>query len=131
MGGRAEIDMNSIEYGDKENKNTPVKHLKSPDYFDVEKFPISTFAITKVESVNVRSNTIKVTGNLTIKGITNPITIPAEIVVKDGIVKASGKVIIDRTQWGIRYRSGKFYDNLADNAVSDDIEIHMKIVATK
>ena len=131
VGGTAEIDMNTIEYGDKEKKNTPVKHLKSPDYFDVEKFPISTFAITKVESVNVRSKTIKVTGNLTIKGITNSITIPAEIEVKDGIVKASGKVIIDRTQWGIRYASGKFYDNLADNAVSDDIEIHMKIVAKK
>lgn len=131
VGGIAEIDMSTIEYKDKESKNTPVKHLKSPDYFDVEKFPISTFAITKVESVNVRSKTIKVTGNLTIKGITNPITIPAEIEVKDGIVKASGKVIIDRTQWGIRYRSGKFYDNLADNAVSDDIEIHMKIVAKK
>lgn len=131
VGGTVEIDMNTIEYGDKENKNTPIKHLKSPDYFDVEKFPISTFDITKVESVNVRSKTIKVTGNLTIKGITNPITIPAEIELKDGIVKASGKVIIDRTQWGIRYRSGKFYDNLADNAVSDDIEIHMKIVAKK
>jgi len=131
VGGTAQIDMNTIEYGDKENKNTPVKHLKSPDFFDVEKFPISTFAITKVESVNVRSKTIKVTGNLTIKGITNPITFPAEIEVKDGIVKAKGKVVIDRTQWGIRYRSGKFYDNLADNAVSDDIEIRMKIVAKK
>ena len=131
VGGTVVIDMNTIEYGDKEKKNTPVKHLKSPDYFDVEKFPISTFAITKVESVNVRSKTIKVTGNLTIKGITNPITIPAEIEVKDGMVRASGKVIIDRTQWGIRYRSGKFYDNLADNAVSDDIEIRMKIVAKK
>ena len=131
VSGAAEINMNTIEYKDKESKNTPIKHLKSPDFFDVEKFPISSFAITKVESVNVRSKTIKVTGNLTIKGITNPITIPAEIEVKDGIVRASGKVIIDRTQWGIRYRSGKFYDNLADNAVSDDIEIYMKIVAKK
>jgi len=129
VGGTVEIDMNTIEYKDKTDTNTPVKHLKSPDFFDVEKFPISTFAITKVESVNVRSKTIKVTGNLTIKGITNPITFPAEIEVKDGIVKANGKVVIDRTQWGIRYRSGKFYDNLADNAVSDDIEIRMKIVA--
>lgn len=131
VGGIAEIDMNTIEYGDKQNKNTPVNHLKSPDYFDVEKFPISTFSITKVESVNVRSRTIKVIGNLTIKGVTNPITIPAEIEVKEGIVKANGKVIVDRTQWGIRYRSGKFYDDLADNAVSDDFEIQMKIVAKK
>jgi polyisoprenoid-binding protein YceI len=131
VGGTAEIDMRTIEYKDKENKNTPVKHLKSADYFDVEKFPTSSFAITKVEPVNVRSNTIKITGNLTIKGVTNPITIPAGITVKDGIVKASGKVVIDRTQWGIRYRSGKFYDNLADNAVSDDVEIHMNIVAKK
>ncbi len=127
--GTVEVDMNTIEYKDKESKNTPVKHLKSPDYFDVEKFPISTFSITKVAYAD-RGN-IKATGNLTIKGITNPVTFPAKIEVKDGIVKASGKVIIDRTQWGIRYTSGKFYDNLADNAVSDDIEIHMKIVAKK
>jgi polyisoprenoid-binding protein YceI len=131
VGGTVVINMNTIEYKDKADKNTPVKHLKSPDFFDVEKFPISTFVITKVESVNVRSKTIKVSGNLTIKGITNPITIPAEIEVKDGIVKARGKVIIDQTQWGIRYRSGKFYDNLADNAVSDDIELQMNIVAKK
>ncbi len=129
VGGAVEIDMNTIEYGDKENKNTPIKHLKSSDYFDVEKFPFSTFSITEVEYA-VREN-IKVTGNLTIKGITNPVTFPAKIEVKDGIVKANGKLVIDRTQWGIRYRSGKYYDNLADQAVSDDIEIHMKIVAKK
>ena len=131
VGGTAEIDMKTIEYKDKESKNTPVKHLKSPDFFDVEKFPISTFAITKIESVNVRSKTIKVTGNLTIKGITNPVTFPAKMEVKDGIVRANGKIVIDRTQWGIRYRSGKFYDNLADQAVSDDFEIQMNIVAKK
>lgn len=129
VGGTVEVDMNTIEYGDKENKNTPVKHLKSPDYFDVEKFPISTFSITKVAYAD-RGN-LKVTGNLTIKGITNPVTFPAKIEVKDGIVKASGKLVIDRTQWGIRYRSGKFYDNLADQTVSDEIEIRMKIVAKK
>lgn len=129
VGGTAEIDMNSIEYGDKKSKNTPVRHLKSPDYFDVEKFPISTIAITKVDSVNGKK--IQITGNLTIKGITRSVTFPAVIEVKDGIVKARGKIIIDRTQWGIRYKSGKFYDNLADNAVSDDVEFNMEIVAKK
>ncbi|MGM9511868.1 YceI family protein [Larkinella sp. GY13] len=128
MGGTAEIDMHSIEYKDKASKNTPVKHLKSPDYFDVEKFPISTIAITKIESL--RGHTI-VKGDLTIKGVTHPVTFPARMEVQDGIVKANGKLIIDRTNWGIRYRSGKFYDNLADQTVSDDIELHMKIVARK
>ncbi|MRG45696.1 YceI family protein [Chitinophaga sp. SYP-B3965] len=129
MGGTAEIDMNTIEYKDKKNKNTPVNHLKSPDYFDVEKFPTSAIAITRVTSVSGKS--IKVTGNLTIRGNTHPVTFPAEMEVKDGIVEANGKVIIDRTDWGIRYRSGKFYDNLADQAVSDDIEFDIKIVAKK
>lgn len=126
IGGTVVIDMNTIEYKDKADKNTPIKHLKSPDYFDVEKFPISTIAINKVESV--RGQTI-VTGDLTIKGVTRPVTFPAKMEVKDGIVKANGKLIIDRTGWGIRYRSGKFYDSLADQIVSDNIEFHMKIVA--
>jgi polyisoprenoid-binding protein YceI len=127
-GGTAEIDMNSIAYKDKASKNTPVKHLKSPDYFDVKKFPIATISLTGIESS--RGHTI-VKGYLTIKGVTQPVTFPAKIEVHDGIVKASGKLITDRTRWGIRYRSGKFYDNLADQAVSDDIELHMKIVAKK
>lgn len=128
MGGTAEIDMHSIEYKDKASKNTPVKHLKSPDYFDVEKFPVSTIAITRIESL--RGHTI-VKGDLTIKGVTHPVIFPARMEVQDGIVKANGKLIIDRTNWGIRYRSGKFYDNLADQTVSDDIELHIKIVARK
>ncbi|RFS15523.1 YceI family protein [Emticicia sp. C21] len=129
VGGKFEVDMNTMEYGDKENKNTPIKHLKSADYFDVEKFPTSTFAITKVDSV-IRDN-IKITGNLTIKGVTNEVTFPARIDVKDGIAKANAKLTFDRTDWGIRYRSGKFYDNLADQAVSDDVVLLMEIVAKK
>ncbi|OQP46416.1 YceI family protein [Niastella populi] len=129
VGGAVEIDMRTIEYKDKETKNSPVHHLKSPDFFDVEKFPISTFVITGVESV-VNQN-LKVTGKLTIKGVTNTITFPAKMEVKDGIVTANGKVMIDRTKWGIRYRSGKFYENLADQTVSDDIDLLMKIVAKK
>lgn len=128
-GGTVEIDMNTIEYKDKENTNSPIHHLKSADYFDVYSFPISKFAITQVKSVS--GGNIEVTGNLTIKDVTNALTFPAKIDVKDGVVTANGKVTLDRTQWGIRYRSGKFFDNLADQAVSDDIELDMKIVARK
>jgi polyisoprenoid-binding protein YceI len=127
-GGTAVINMNSIAYKDKTSTNTPVKHLKSPDYFDVGKFPIATIVITAIASLRGHT-TVK--ADLTIKGVTHPVTFPAKIEVRDGIVKASGKLIIDRTNWGIHYRSGKFYDNLADQTVSDDIEFHMKIVAKK
>lgn len=129
LGGNAEIDMNTMEYGDKTNTNTPIKHLKSADYFDVEKFPVSTFVITRIEPVG--GGNIKVTGKLTIKGVTNPISFPARVEIKDGVARANGKVIIDRTEWGIRYRSGKFYDKLADQTVADEISLQMKIVARK
>jgi polyisoprenoid-binding protein YceI len=128
-GGTVEIDMTSMEYKDKTHTNSPVHHLKDPDFFDVGKFPISKFVITKVASTG--GGNIIVAGDLTIKGVTQAITFPAKIGVKDGIVKADGKVTIDRTQWGIRYKSGKFYDNLADETISDDIEFLMKIVAKK
>ena len=74
---------------------------------------------------------MQVTGNLTIKGVTNEVSFPAKIDLKDGIVKANGKLVIDRTDWGIRYRSGKFYDVVADQIVSDDVEFLMNIVAKK
>ena len=129
VGGTFEIDMNTIEYKDREHKNSPVFHLKSPDYFDVKKFPIATFVITRVTSSNDKN--MQVTGNLTIKEVTNEVSFPAKIDLKDGIVKANGKLVIDRTDWGIRYRSGKFYDVVADQIVSDDVEFLMNIVAKK
>lgn len=129
VGGKVEVDMNSIADEKHGTENNLVDHLKSPDFFDVKKFPIATFAITKVASAN--GENVKVTGNLTIKGITHAVTFPAKIEIKGGIVNANGKVIIDRTQWDVRYKSGKFYDNLADEAISDSIEFDMKIVARK
>lgn len=129
MGGTVEIDMNTIEDKDYGRDNGLVKHLKDPDFFDVKKFPTSTIAITKAVSINVEEK--KITGNLTIKGITHPVSFPAKIEVKDGIVKASGKLVIDRTLWDVRYKSGKFFDNLKDEAISDSIEFNIKIVAKK
>lgn len=129
MRGTAEVDMSTIEGDDHRSDNNLIEHLKDPDFFDVKKFPFSAIAITRVESMNGENK--KVTGNLTIKGITNAVTFPAKIEVKDGIVKANGKLVIDRTLWGIRYNSGKFFDNLKDQAISDSIEFDVKIVAKK
>jgi polyisoprenoid-binding protein YceI len=129
IGGTVEVDMNTIEDEKYGRDNGLVNHLKDPDFFDVKKFPFSTIVITKVTTVNVEDKNI--TGNLTIKGITHPVSFPAKVEVKDGIVKAIGKLVIDRTLWGIRYNSGKFFDNLKDEAISDSIEFHIKVVAKK
>lgn len=129
MGGTAEVDMNTIEDEKHSSDNGLINHLKDPDFFDVKKFPISTIVLTKVAQID--GNNKKVTGNLTIKGITHPVTFPAKIEVKDGILKMNSRLVIDRTKWGIRYKSGKFYDLLADQTMSDFIEFHIKIVAKK
>jgi len=129
MGGTVEIDMNTIEDETHGSNNELINHLKSPDFFDVKKFPFSTITITRGASINNENK--KITGNLTIKGITNPVTFPAKVEVKGGFVKANGKLVIDRTNWGIRYRSGRSYDMLADETISDSVEFNIKIVAKK
>jgi len=129
VGGTVEVDMNTIEDENRDRNNGLINHLKDPDFFDVKKFPFSTIAITRVASINVEDK--EITGNLTIKGITHPVSFPAKIEVKNGIVKATGKLVIDRTKWGVRYGSGKFFDNLKNEAISDNIEFNIKIVAKK
>jgi len=129
MGGTVEVDMSTIEGDDHRSDNNLIKHLKDPDFFDVKKFPTSTIVFTRVASINGEDK--EITGNLTIKGITNPVSFPANMEVQDGIVKANGRLVIDRTKWDVRYNSGKFYFNLADKTISDSIEFNIKIVAKK
>lgn len=129
MGGTVEVAMNTIEDEDHDSDNGLIKHLKDPDFFDVKKFPFAAIAITKVASINAEDK--EITGNLTIKGITHPVSFPAKIEVKDGVVKATAKLVIDRTKWGVRYGSGMFFDNLKNETISDDIEFNIKVVAKK
>jgi polyisoprenoid-binding protein YceI len=129
VGGTVVLDMNTITDPIHGSDNNLINHLKDSDFFDVKKFPVSTFAITKVASAD--EGNIKITGNLTIKDITHAVTFPAKIEVNGGVVNANGEVTIDRTQWDVRYRSGKFYDNLADKTISDSIEFDIKILANR
>ena len=135
MGGAVEVDMTTIEQ--KFDDQRP--HNKLPAFFDIKKFPVSTFAITKVETGNdgntkvTTDGNVKVTGNLTIAGITKAVTFPAKIHFKDGMdgtVELNGTLIIDRTNWGIDYGSEKHFYQSGD-AILDDVKLLMKIVAKK
>lgn len=126
---KVNMDMNSIvctDLTDAEWNKKLVGHLRSDDFFSVEKHPISVFEIT---SVNTKGGESTVKGKLTIKGITNEISFPAKVEVANGTVKASGTAKIDRTKWDIRYGSGKFFEGLGDKMIYDEFEISFNIVA--
>lgn len=119
------IDMNTLNCKDLEDAEWNGKligHLKSDDFFSVEKFPIATLTI--IESTSFNDGIAKVKGKLTIKGETHPISFK---------VKKTGKtymaiLIVDRTKYNVKYGSGKFFDNLGDNMIYDDFTLEVKIV---
>ncbi len=127
-GGTFTIDMNSIKDADGSAKLEG--HLKADDFFGVAKFPTSTFVITKVAGSGAN---VTVSGNLTIKGITKPLSFPATVTVNaDGTVSAlAGKIVVDRTKYDIKYGSKSFFDSIGDKAINDEFELAVKLVAKK
>lgn len=119
VGGTFTIDMASITCTDLtgEYKGKLEGHLKSEDFFGAEKFPTATLVFKKV--VVKAKNVYTVTGDLKIKGKTNPITF--DLVATKNAAATSFK--IDRTKYDIKYGSGSFFENLGDKAISDDFEL--------
>jgi polyisoprenoid-binding protein YceI len=135
-------DMNTIVSEDLEKDSEMygklVGHLKSPDFFDVASFPEGSFEISsvaKLEAPVVKDSlnlTHKITGNLTLKGITKSISFDAQVSVTDSLVSAkSQKIVIDRTEWGIKFKSKKFFAELKDKIINDEIVLSINLEATK
>jgi len=124
-GGQFTIDTTSIKILDITDPATNAQfagHLFSDDFFSVDQYPEAYFEINSV-SDNL------VSGNLTIKGITHPVTFRAHLQIGGDTLTASGKIIIDRTQYGIRFRSGNFFQNLGDTLIYNDFELNVSITA--
>ncbi|WP_396633717.1 YceI family protein [Maribacter sp. R86514] len=120
VGGEFTIDMTSISCSDLQagqGKEKLEGHLQSEDFFGVENNPTSKLVFTSVKAMN--DNSYTVTGDLTIKGITKPVT----LVVSMFENKATATVKIDRTKYDIKYGSGSFFDNLGDKAIYDDFDL--------
>lgn len=131
-GGELVVDMKSIENRDvasAEYKAKLVNHLKNDDFFSVDKFPTAKFKISAVEPLKEAKDgaTHTITGDLTIKGITNAVSFPATVSVDGKTAQAKGTAIIDRTKWDIRYGSGKFFENLGDKTIHDDFDIEFQL----
>lgn len=125
-GGKFVIDMNSMtceDIKDAEYNGKLLGHLKSDDFFSVEKHPTATINITKVFKIKGKENTYSALANLTIKGITNEIKIPVTLKKNsNGKYIAESKFNIDRSKWDVRFGSDSFFDNLGDKAIKNDIE---------
>lgn len=131
-GGTFSFDMNSIVCTDLTDAGYNAKfigHMKSEDFFNTAKFPTSTFKVTKVTPKG--GDAYDITGDMTIKGITNAVTFPATVKMAGNTVSADGKVTLDRTKYDIRYGSKSFFENIGDKAIYDDFTVEMKLVATK
>ncbi len=121
-GGQFVIDMSSIKNLDLDSDSRAKLegHLKSPDFFGVEKYPTATLAIN---STTKTDKGYAVKGDLTIKEITQPITFD---LMKNGNT-ATAKMIIDRSKFDVRYGSGSFFENLGDKTIYDDFELDITL----
>ncbi|WP_299702446.1 YceI family protein [uncultured Pontibacter sp.] len=134
-GGNFVIDMSSITCADIKDAGSNGKlvgHLKSDDFFGVEKHPTATFTITEatpIAKAAAGQPNYNVKGNLTIKGITNPVSFPATVTIKDGVASAKADVTVDRTKYDIRYRSSNFFENLGDKAIYDEFTVSLNVKA--
>lgn len=139
VGGNIVIDMTSIDVLDLEgqDKKDLENHLmgysngKEDHFFNATKYPEAKFEITGMETVE---NQTLLSGNLTLKETSKNITFPVSVSMNDNdnsVVLTSEEVVLDRTEWGIKFMSKSFIENLGDNFVSDDMKISFDLKAFK
>ena len=115
------IDMNSVST----DAAQLTDHLKTPDFFDVAKFPQATFQSTEIKTGGEKGATHTVTGNLQLHGVTKSITFPATIVVSPGQVTVDSDFAINRKDFGINYAGA------ADNLIRDDVVLKLRVKGAK
>ncbi|WP_426670462.1 YceI family protein [Mucilaginibacter sp. McL0603] len=124
-GGKFIIDTTSIKILDITDPATNAQfagHLASDDFFSIEKHPEASLVITSVSGNHVE-------GNLTIKGITHPVGFYAVINVYGDNLTATGKLVIDRTKYEMKFRSGNFFKDLGDTLIYNDFELNVNVAA--
>ncbi len=115
------IDMNSIKTDDP----GLTKHLMTPDFFDVTKFPEAKFVSTEIKPGGDKGASHTVTGNLTMRGVTKAVTFPATISVAPDAATVDANFAINRKDFGINYAGA------ADNLIRDDVVLKLAIRANK
>ena len=131
VGGEFNIDMNSIKCTDIENPKYAAKleeHLKDPDFFNSSKYPIANF---KISNIIFDGTSYMITGDITIKEISQEITFPAQFENDADLFYANATLKIDRTKHDIKYGSGSFFDDLGDRMIYDEFTLKIHLQGSK
>jgi polyisoprenoid-binding protein YceI len=127
IGGSFVVDMSTIE--ESEDNKRVEGHLKSEDFFEIEKYPFSKFEIT---NSNTNDGKTFITGNMTIKGVTNEISFAVTISENDSAVKLTSETFqINRADFNVKYKSKTFFNDLKDDFINNDFDLQVTIVAQK
>lgn len=122
---RAEIAMDSVWT----DNDKLTGHLKSPDFFDVGKFPRSTFELTGIKSGSsdpkARDATHTVTGNLTLHGVTKSIEFPAKITTTADSASLDSEFFLNRKDFGISY------PGMANDLIREEVVLKLAVHAAK
>ena len=116
-----DIDLNSIETD--ETKLT--QHLKTPDFFDVAKYPKATFtstSLTEAPAGAPTGTTHELRGVLDLHGVKKEVTIPVKAEVTPEGVRTSSEFTINRHDWGISYRG------MVDDLIKDNVLIKLNLM---
>lgn len=113
---------------DADSKGKLEGHLKSADFFDVEKFPTASYQITKVtEATDGGDFNTLIDGNLTIKGITKPISFKSNVTVVDGVITINTeRKDINRDEFGV-----KFMIPAANGLIKNEISLQISVKANE
>lgn len=146
-GGNISMNMATVRSADKtidEKSNQKLtEHLRSADFFDTERYPNASFELTGIapydsaaeqssnisprySELRVKNPSHRITGNLTIRSQTKSISFPARVTLEDSLLHAKANFNIDRTQWGLVYRSD---NSLGDKTIRPEVNIGLDITA--
>ncbi|MDF0720088.1 YceI family protein [Kaistella sp. PBT33-4] len=127
--GKFVADMTTLENvdlkSDAEQKSKLEGHLKSGDFFEVEKFPTASYEITNVTPLSEGDYNTLLDGNLTIKGITKPVKFNANVAVSQGEVSiATEPTDIMREDFGV-----KFQVPVQNGLIKNEVNVQIRIKA--
>lgn len=126
--GTFEMDMSSISVSDLEagkGKEKLEGHLKSPDFFDTEKYKMAKLIVSSIKPLAEPTDgmTHTVQGFLTIKDKSNPISFNISIKSEGGKMNCTGSMTIDRSKFDVRYGSKSFFADIGDKAIMDEFTL--------